>query len=424
MDLSNSAATGAALLGNMVPEPIRELDERSDSTDLSSAPSMGRQITEFSEVGCADAMERQCSSFQSRSSDFWIRQNTAPAERQRLGFQSGFGRQLSCPVDSGTPSRFDGGVLTCIPDDRSSDCSSSSHQKPFGSRQVTEETEGGSLYEGLLEAVVCRVVTDCAFSVAVADPGTLDSDLIAVSDGFVRLTGYQREAVISENCRFLNAGCSMSDEQRQGLRQACETGAHFTTVLANRRKSGEVFKCLLDLRGLVLAQNAQTGEEIWVILSVQSDVSRTDMKTSQVTHLTLLRQVASGIRKRLTKRLGELGISSAMAPVQFRRRGNTSQQIGGSWSLVSDVTWKSEASHKSTQELPNHCASNRLGPCNPGVELSGVIETEDGAPEQIQVSYPDMRLSMNVSRSWVAYGLLTILGAFLSMQFMRGRGRR
>ncbi|CAK0868959.1 unnamed protein product, partial [Prorocentrum cordatum] len=137
------------------------------------------------------------------------------------------------------------------------------------SRQVSSNQED-TFDEGLIETAICTVVTDMPCSVSVADPASLDNDLIAVSEGFLTMTGYAREDVIDKNCRFLNkdvdAAIAMSTEQRTRLQEAVEKGSPFRAVLVNKKKSGQLFLNLLDLRGLIIARNDFTGEDIWLLI--------------------------------------------------------------------------------------------------------------------------------------------------------------
>merc|ERR1719265_1415327 len=54
-------------------------------------------MTELSEAQCTDIMERQLSSFQTRGTEFWRRQATAPIGQQKEAFESSFNRQMTAP---------------------------------------------------------------------------------------------------------------------------------------------------------------------------------------------------------------------------------------------------------------------------------------------------------------------------------------
>jgi len=310
-----------------------------DSSDLSSCSSMmGRQMTEVSEAQCGELMERQYSSFRGREGDFWRRQCTTPALRQNQDCMEGLRRQLSAPSPTvGLLPPLMGGVSRI-----QEEMSSESSIGLTGSRQVTEMSE--MLDDGLLEAAIRTVVTNCNFSVACADPTTMDTELIAVSDGFCRLTGYEREKVLGENCRFLNVGCDMPAEQREQLTTTVNTGEPFVGVLRNRRKSGEEFQNLLDLRGLVIARSPQSGEDIWVLMAVQMDVTGEDPQDCPADHLSLQNQVAGRIRRQMVKQLGELGLSGAMRSAGPSNGGSTLK--GCSWSLTLGICWRTgKSSH-------------------------------------------------------------------------------
>ncbi|CAE7356596.1 PHOT2 [Symbiodinium pilosum] len=203
-------------------------------------------------------------------------------------------------------------------------------------KQETHEEE----QDDLISKAICAAVSECDFSVAIADPTGLDFELIAVSEEFHRLTGYSPEESIGENCRFLSEGCPQV--AGLSLREACETGAPFTSVIVNRRKSGEFFLNLLTMRGLILATDAVNGKEIWILVAVQRDVSMlpgTDLPSNEA----LMLKVASRISRRLFKYATELGIASLIQPSQAKVT-NGDLNGRGKWAgmqMLAEVTWKS-----------------------------------------------------------------------------------
>lgn len=192
--------------------------------------------------------------------------------------------------------------------------------------------------DDLISKAICAAVAECHFSVAIADPTGLDFELIAVSEEFHRLTGYSAEESVGENCRFLNSGCP--NDAGAALRLACETGAPFTSILVNRRKSGEFFLNLLSMRGLVLATDSATGEDILILVSVQRDVSllpAVDLPSNDAFML----KVANRITRRLYKYATELGIASI---IHSRGRVTNGDSNGGAklagMHMLAEVTWK------------------------------------------------------------------------------------
>lgn len=329
------------------------------SSDLSSCSSMmGRQMTEVSEAQCGELMERQYSSFRGREGDFWRRQCTTPALRQNQDCMEGLRRQLSAPSPNVSILPPLTGGVSRIQEEMSSEASS----WPPGSRQITEYSEVAD--DGLLEAAIRTVVTNCNFSVACADPTTMDTELIAVSDGFCRLTGYEREEALGENCRFLNEGCDIPAEQRERLITTVNTGEPFVGVLQNRRKSGEEFQNLLDLRGLVIARSPRDGEDIWVLMAVQMDVTGEDPQACPADHMSLQNQVASRIRRQMVKQLGELGLSGAM---RGPSNGGGTTLRGCSWSLTLGTCWRTGKAGHSVVEPDLEGAPASLGTLAPPV---------------------------------------------------------
>lgn len=170
-------------------------------------------------------------------------------------------------------------------------------------------------------AAASRAVASCAFSISVADPSQPDMPLVAVSQAFEQMTGYSCEEIVGLNCRFLNYDCEMNGSQRFELRNCCRTGKPFTGLLQNQRKNGELFLNLLDLRGLTVARDAETGEDIWYLVGIQSDV--TDLAkdgldgeaTAQVkeAHAQELKALAVHLRQELQKEFAQVALATLSA---------------------------------------------------------------------------------------------------------------
>ncbi|CAJ1400093.1 unnamed protein product, partial [Effrenium voratum] len=271
----------------------REVSPRARSeeqeSDFSSVASLSRQCTEFSDVVAQDLMSRQLTDFATRQGDFWLRKCTEPVPFRggRHLEQGDFLRQSSCPPiglkkENGEFATIQEAIVQEEPED------------------VAAEEE-----DDLISRAICAAVGDCPFSVAAADPTGLDSELIAVSEGFVELSGFDREEAVGANCRFLGEGCPASPVE---LREACDSGAPFTSILVNKRKNGEFFLNLLTLRGLVLARNPQSGEELWILMSVQQDVTGI-AADALPSNDALMQKVAQRVGRRLLKYATEIGIA-------------------------------------------------------------------------------------------------------------------
>ncbi|CAE7928999.1 pfyP, partial [Symbiodinium sp. KB8] len=206
--------------------------------------------------------------------------------------------------------------------------------------------------ESSIQQAICAAVADGQVSVTVADPRSEDAALIAISEQFESMTGYSRQEILGKNCRFLNVGCDCKPGDLLRLRRSVETGEPFTGVLENRRKSGELFRNLLDLCGLTVARNPFNGAELWFLVGIQADVSALDEislhKAEQEVH-----RVANDIRSRLADQLSALAISGAlMSNFEVSDEGNYLRSREYSkprdldpevWSLLPTPQWKSGA---------------------------------------------------------------------------------
>jgi len=154
-------------------------------------------------------------------------------------------------------------------------------------------------------------VADCKFMVTIADPRGPDCPLIAVSEEFVNMTRFQRSEILGVNCRFLNQGCDMDPSDLARLRVSSATGVPYTAVIPNRKKSGELFMNLLDLRGLSIARNPQTGEHLWFLIGIQADVTELSEDEIPEDHMLDLQLVADTIREKLAKELSDMAVAGA-----------------------------------------------------------------------------------------------------------------
>lgn len=187
-----------------------------------------------------------------------------------------------------------------------------------GAEGPPADAEGGDLQPRVddalekinIECVVVRSVQNCYFSVSIADPQLPDTPLIAVSEGFCELTGYDRETVLGQNCRFLNEGCDVRLSDREGLRTAARTGSHFCALLPNIKADGTPFLNLLDMRGLAVGKTA-SGEERFFIVGIQADVSECGTDTLPLEHKLQMQHIANVIREELVSSLQELAIVTA-----------------------------------------------------------------------------------------------------------------
>ena len=76
------------------------------------------------------------------------------------------------------------------------------------------------------------------------DPAKADNPLVFVSDGFVKVTGYQRNEIIPRNCRFLQ-GRQTDRVTVKHLKDAIEKREESVELVLNYKKNGDPFWNLL-----------------------------------------------------------------------------------------------------------------------------------------------------------------------------------
>lgn len=85
-----------------------------------------------------------------------------------------------------------------------------------------------------------RVMDETAMGITISDPDQPDNPIIYANDGFERVTGYDREAAIGRNCRFLQ-GERTDPETVDEIREAVAAEESIVTELRNYRKDGTEF---------------------------------------------------------------------------------------------------------------------------------------------------------------------------------------
>ena len=112
-----------------------------------------------------------------------------------------------------------------------------------------------------------RAMDEAPVGITMSDPAQPDNPLRYVNDRFVEMTGYDREATLGRNCRFLQ-GAETTDERIDELRAAIAAGEPVTTTLRNYRRDGEVFWNRVSLTPL---RDEDGGIDRWV--GFQEDVT-------------------------------------------------------------------------------------------------------------------------------------------------------
>jgi PAS domain S-box-containing protein len=102
---------------------------------------------------------------------------------------------------------------------------------------------------GLIPHVLTQILDCCVNGVTLSDPDLEDNPIIYANKAFEEITGYPREEIIGNNCRFLQN----DDRDQKGLekiRQALRDHRPVEVTLRNYRKSGELFYNRLSIKPL------------------------------------------------------------------------------------------------------------------------------------------------------------------------------
>jgi PAS domain S-box-containing protein len=74
----------------------------------------------------------------------------------------------------------------------------------------------------------------------ITDPKQPDNPIVYASPGFVALTGYDTDAIVGRNCRFLQ-GPKTDSSVVTDIRNAIDNGDPIATIIRNYRNDGDPF---------------------------------------------------------------------------------------------------------------------------------------------------------------------------------------
>jgi len=267
---------------------------------------------------------------------------------------------------------------------------STSPQANTQSTQSPQEVEGEEIdkflsvavNETLVKKALRGAMKDCKFCVTIASPRGEDYPLIAVSEEFEAMTGYSRNEIIGVNCRFLNQGVDVNPEDLVNLRIASKTGCPFTAVLPNRKKSGELFLNLLDVRGLTVARDSRTGEDFWFFIGIQADVSDLGEDQAPEDHVENLKELADFVRTNILQELAAYTISSHEKLEDFDG-GGSSASLDSDWILLESPEWRPGAPlgrRKCEEDLRQATGQGQLhASAEPGQRATASAENEQSS---------------------------------------------
>jgi PAS domain S-box-containing protein len=125
-------------------------------------------------------------------------------------------------------------------------------------------------------AVKNQALDAASIGVVITDPSQEDNPIVEMNDGFVQMTGYEREEILGRNCRFLQ-GPETDQETVSEIHQAVENGEPITTEILNYKADGTPFWNLLEI-----APVRDDEETIRNFIGLQHDITTRKNYTEKV----------------------------------------------------------------------------------------------------------------------------------------------
>ena len=160
--------------------------------------------------------------------------------------------------------------------------------------------EFGDLIASIHHSPIATIVTDNRLP---------DNPIVDVNAAFTLLTGYERDAIVGQNCRFL-AGPATEAEVRAAVREAIACGEPVVAELLNYRKDGTPFR-----NALMIAPVRDASGKVALFLGSQMDADSGHGATG------LRAARAKAAVSRLTPRLRQV--------LELMSAGYRNKQIGG-----------------------------------------------------------------------------------------------
>ena len=121
-----------------------------------------------------------------------------------------------------------------------------------------------------------RAIDEAPVGITIADANRPDEPMVYINDAFERLTGYSKERVVGQNCRFLQ-GEDSDPDAIAAMRKAVDAGESVSVELLNYRKDGEPFWNRVDI-----APVHDTDGEVSHFVGFQTDITERKEAEMQV----------------------------------------------------------------------------------------------------------------------------------------------
>jgi PAS domain S-box-containing protein len=170
-----------------------------------------------------------------------------------------------------------------------------------------------------------QAIDEAPVGITISDPDREDNPMIYVNDGFVEMTGYDREEALGQNCRFLQGEATDPDRVAE-LRAAIDAAEPVSVDIRNYRKDGSEFWNHLEV-----APVRDDAGDVVNYVGFQQDV--TDRKERQHQLQVLDRVLRHNLRNDMTVVQGEAELiemkTEGEAAASARAISETSEQLLG-----------------------------------------------------------------------------------------------
>lgn len=125
--------------------------------------------------------------------------------------------------------------------------------------------------ENILNDLKNKALESTSCGISIANCLHEDNPLIYVNSAFETMTGYSKEEVLGQNCRFLQ-GEDNEQPQLEIIRHALKSGKDCKVVLRNYRKDGTLF-----YNELILSPVKDQKDQVTHFIGIQNDVTEREI---------------------------------------------------------------------------------------------------------------------------------------------------
>ncbi|QHE50646.1 PAS domain-containing protein [Pontibacillus sp. HMF3514] len=139
--------------------------------------------------------------------------------------------------------------------------------------------------EDVFAKLLEQAVDHTQIGVTITDPNQDDNPIIYCNDGFLHLSGYEKEEVIGKNCRFLQ-GANTNRDAKEKIKSAIRAQEQVSVEIINYRKNGEEFWNDLHIDPIYIEE-----EGLYYFVGIQKDI--TEQKKSEEQLKTSLKEITA-----------------------------------------------------------------------------------------------------------------------------------